>query len=122
MSEHTSINISGEISLNGRSSKPSFLLLPALPLGEIVKGCSVQLLFQFSCVVNKFDTNNPIKVQICNVCYDFCLASVNKSIATIFLTSSLFDGAFLEKLKNHKLQCFCIQRSYLSFYATKYVK
>ena len=116
MSEHTSINISGDISLNGRRSKPSFLLFPVLPLGEIVKGCSVELLLQFSCV-NKFDTNNPIKVQICKVCYDFCLASVNKSIATIFLTSGLFDGVFLGKLKNHKLQ-----RSYLSFYATKYVK
>ena len=94
---------------------------PDLPLGEILRGCSVEQLFQFS-YVNKFDTNDPIKVQICKSCYAFCLASVNKSIATIFLTSSLLDDAFLEKLKNCKLQCFCIERSYLSFYGTKYVK
>ena len=94
---------------------------PVLPLGKILRGCSVEQLLQFSCV-NKFDTNNAIKVQICKPCYDFCLASVNKSIATIFLTSSLFHGAFLENLKNYKLQCFWIERSYPSFYDTKYVK
>ena len=87
---------------------------PVLALGEILRGCSVELLIQFSCV-SKFDTNDPIKVHICKPCYDFCLVSVNKSL-------NLFDGAFLEKLKNHKLQCFYIQRSYLPFYATKYVK
>ena len=94
---------------------------PVLPLGEILRGCSIELLLQFSSV-NKFNTNDPIKAQICKPCYDFCLESVNKSISTMFLTSNLFDGAFLKKLKNHKLQCFCIQRSYLSFYTTKYVK
>ena len=94
---------------------------PVLPLGEILRGCSVELLIQLF-YVNKFETNDSIRVHICKPCYDFCSVSVNKSIATIFSTSSLFDSAFLEKLKNHKLQCFYIQRSYLSFYAAKYVK
>ena len=102
MSKHTSINISGRISLNGRRIFFSVGGPPVLPLGEILRNCSVELLLQFSCV-NKFDTNDPIKVEICKPCYDFCFGKYG-----LFLTSHLFDGAFLEKLKDHKLQCFCI--------------